>query len=156
HSPMRYAWDQYGLYKRQAGRLTRLLMPPLMHGLRQWDFAAAARVDHFIANSSFVASRIRKYYRRDADVFHPPVDVDAVAQGPGSAAEDNGAYLLVGELVTYKRADLAIAAFSKMGKRLIVIGDGEEMKRVRQGAGPSIEFRGRTSSETLRQAYGAC
>jgi len=149
HSPMRYAWDHYHLYRQKAGRLTRLAMPVLMHGLRQWDVASAARVDHFIANSSFVASRIRKYYRRDSDIVHPPVDVDAFA----ISNEVSDAYLLVGELVAYKRADLAIAAFTKMGKRLIVIGDGEERRRIGEGAGPTIEFMGRAPQEVLRRAY---
>jgi glycosyltransferase involved in cell wall biosynthesis len=152
HSPMRYAWDHYHLYKKKAGRLTRLVMPPLMHQLRIWDVASAARVDHFIANSAFVASRIRKYYRRDSDIVHPPVDVEAFAPAP----TQSDAYLLVGELVAYKRADLAIAAFTKMGKRLIVIGDGEERQRVQQGAGANIEFLGRASFDRLREAYASC
>jgi glycosyltransferase involved in cell wall biosynthesis len=152
HSPMRYVWDHYNLYRQRAGLISRLAMPAAMHGLRMWDVASAARVDHFIANSSFVSQRIRKYYRRESDIVHPPVDVEAFACNEAPSA----AYLLVGELVAYKRADLAIAAFTKMGKRLVVIGDGEERRRVQQGAGPTIEFKGRASPETLRAAYASC
>ena len=152
HSPMRYVWDHYNLYRQRAGLLSRLVMPLAMHGLRIWDVSSAARVDHFIANSSFVASRIQKYYRRESDVVHPPVDVDAFS----SIENPSDAYLLVGELVPYKRADLAIAAFTKMGKRLIVIGDGDERRHVQQGAGPTIAFKGRASQEALRAAYASC
>src|SRR5262249_33303112 len=116
HSPMRYAWDHYQLYRSRAGLVSRLVMPPVMHHLRMWDVSTAARVDHFLANSSFVASRIRKYYRRDAEVVPPPVDVDRFGEQPCDARK----YLLVGELVPYKRADLAVRAFTAMNKPLIV------------------------------------
>ncbi|HXZ68679.1 MAG TPA: glycosyltransferase, partial [Alphaproteobacteria bacterium] len=107
HSPMRYTWDLYHTYRQSAGALTKLMMSPLLHGMRLWDVSSAARVDHFIANSAFVASRIRKYYRRDADVVFPPVDVDTCHPGPSGEQ-----YLLVSELVPYKRVDLAIQAFT--------------------------------------------
>jgi glycosyltransferase involved in cell wall biosynthesis len=152
HSPMRYAWDHYHLYRRHAGLIRRLVMPLAMHRLRQWDVTSAARVDHFIANSSFVAQRIRKYYRREADVVFPPVDV---ARFAASLTPGEG-YLLVGELVHYKRVDLAIAAFNAMEKPLTIVGDGEERTRLERSAGPTVTFKGRLPDAELQAAYAAC
>ena len=101
---MRYIWDHFHLYRAGAGRLTRLAMPMLAHKLRIWDVTTAMRVDHFVANSRFVAQRILSYYRRDADVIPPPVAVEAFHLAP---AEEVGThYLMAGELVHYKRPDL--------------------------------------------------
>jgi glycosyltransferase involved in cell wall biosynthesis len=152
HSPMRYAWDQYHVYRRSAGRLAKLLMGPLMHHMRLWDVTSAARVDHFIANSAFVASRILKYYRRDADVIFPPVDVGSFSE----SAEIGEHYLFVGELVPYKRVDLAVEAFTRMGRKLVIIGDGDQRRKLERKAGPSVEFKGRVSPAELRNAYSTC
>ena len=158
HSPMRYIWDQYHLYLEDAGVATKLAMPPLMHGLRTWDVTAAARVDRFVANSRFVASRIQRYYRRDAAVIHPPCDVDAFAglRARPANPEFAGAYLYVGQLTKYKRPDLAIDACAQLGRRLIVIGDGELSASLRATAGPSVRFLGRASAAELADAYRSC
>jgi len=127
-------------------------MAPLLHYLRIWDRLSADRVDHFVANSANVARRIAKHYRRDADVVYPPVAVDDFF-----VSEQHGDfYLMVGQLVGYKRADLAVKAFARSGKRLVVIGEGEEMRFLREIAGKNIEFLGRQPFEVLRDHYSRC
>jgi len=153
HSPMRYAWDMYHDYKAGAGRLKQLLMAPIMHKMRLWDYASAGRVDYFIANSTFVAKRIEKYYRREAEVIHPPVSA-ADFYVSGQAPDDF--YLLLGQLVPYKRADLAVEAFTRLGKRLVVVGEGSEMAALRKIAGPNIEFLGRQPFAKIRELYASC
>ena len=111
HTPMRYIWNMYHDYRNSAGRLTRLMMPPLAHYLRMWDVTSATRVDSFVANSATVARRIRRYYGADSIVIHPPVDTGAFSTVPPSEIEDY--YLMAGELVSYKRPDLAVRAFNE-------------------------------------------
>lgn len=155
HSPMRYLWDQYSLYRDGSGRLTRAVMPLLAPRLRQWDVTSAARVDAFLANSSYVAMRIRKYWRREAKVLAPPVDVDAFTPLPHGQAEDF--YLWVGELTHYKRPDIAVEAFTRMGRKLIIIGGPEsERKKLAQKAGPNVVFLGKTDFATLRDHMARC
>ena len=156
HSPMRYIWDQYHIYRNQAGAITRALMPLMAHVLRIWDVTSAARVDTFIANSSFVAQRINKYYRRTASVIHPPVDTEEFRPASNAPATPDAAYLYVGELVSYKRVDLAIDAFNQNGLRLDIIGDGPERKRLQQRANSNITFHGRQSFPVLKQKLAAC
>ena len=152
HSPMRYIWDQSHTYRANSGSITRVAMAILVPFLRAWDFMSAARVDHFAANSVFVAARIDKYYRRQATVIHPPVDVDSFAIAP----DIGDYYLAFGQLVRYKRFDLAVDAFTRMGKRLLVVGTGEEGKRLRARASPSIEFLGRQSDAQIRDLLSRC
>ncbi len=154
HSPMRYLWDFYHRYRNggSIGRLSRPFFTLASHYLRMWDAASADRVDYFIANSRNVASRIRKHYRRNSAVIYPPVNVDA-----GYLAEKTGDfYLAVGHLVDYKRMDLAIAACNRLGRRLHVVGDGEQYARFRDLAGPSIHFCGSLSDTDLHQQYAHC
>lgn len=152
HTPMRYVWDMSHEYTSSQGALKRTIMAPLLLYLRMWDRLSADRVDYFIANSDNVRRRIQKHYRRDATVIHPPVDVDAFGK-----PEDLGDYyLLAGQLVSYKRADLAVRAFSGSGKRLVVIGEGEQLKELRAIAGSGVEVLGRQSDEELRMHYGRC
>lgn len=153
HSPMRYIWDQYHVYRQSAGGLTKLLMPHVAHRLRQWDVSSAARVDAFMANSSYVAQRIEKYWRRDASVVHPPV---AVSDFTPSANYDDF-YLWVGELVAYKKPDLAVEAFTKLGKPLKIVGGSDAAaRRLAAGAGPNVEFCGHVSLERLRCMMARC
>jgi glycosyltransferase involved in cell wall biosynthesis len=154
HSPMRYIWNMYHDYRASAGGFTRLSMPLLTHYLRNWDHCSAARVDAFIANSHNVAARIRQYYRRDAEVVHPPVDVDAFAPVPDQEVGEH--YLMVGELVPYKRPDLAVKAFTALGKRLIVIGGGEMLCELRRQAGSNVEILGPQPFATLQSHYARC
>jgi glycosyltransferase involved in cell wall biosynthesis len=152
HSPMRYLWDHYPIYRKHAGPATRLFMSAFSPALRVWDVSTAARVDHFVANSRFVAKRIRKFYRRDATVIHPPVSIErfAVLNRPGDY------YLCAGQVVRYKRIDLAVEAFARNGKRLIVAGTGEESAALRNLARPNIEFLGRVTDEQMRSLMQGC
>lgn len=152
HSPMRYAWDMYHEYKRKAGFVKRLLMPVLLHYLRRWDQQNSTQVSHFVANSKFVAARIESYYRRDSVVIHPPVSFDDF-----SLSEDVDDYfLLLGQLVNYKRADIAVKAFNQSGRKLIVVGEGEQFKELAAIAGPNIELRGRLPFSEIQQLLRRC
>jgi glycosyltransferase involved in cell wall biosynthesis len=150
HSPMRYLWDLYPAYLHEwtRSRIKRAVTAPLANYLRLWDFSTAARVDDFVANSENVRRRIAKTYRRDSTVVHPPVAVETFRCEP---SEDY--YLIVSELVPYKRIGDAVRAFSKSGRRLRIAGDGPEYARIRAGATSNIEFCGRVSDEELRTLY---
>ena len=152
HSPMRYVWDLYHDYRNSAGALVRMLFPLVAHYLRLWDRASADRVDQFVANSAFVASRIRKLYRRDAPVVHPPVDVQAF--DPHAPRGDH--YLVLGQLVRYKRADLAVQAFNELGLPLTVIGEGEQMRTLQAMARPNVRLLGRQPFEVIREQLQSC
>lgn len=154
HSPMRYLWNMYHEYREESGRLTRLLMPPLAHYLRNWDALSATRVDHFIANSTTVAHRVERYYRRSADVVHPPVAADAFSIAPADEIGDY--YLMVGELVGYKRPDLAIDAFNASGKKLVVIGGGANLEAIRHRAGATVSVLGPQPFDVLMRHYSRC
>ncbi|TMV86156.1 glycosyltransferase family 4 protein [Thioclava sp. BHET1] len=157
HSPMRYLWDQYHTYRDGAGLLTRALMPHLAHRLRHWDVSSAARVDGFAANSSHVADRIRKYWRREAAIVHPPV---AVTQFSPAAAQDvEDFYLWAGELAPYKRPDIAIDAFRLSGRRLVIAGGPEKARSAlaeRARGQDNITFAGRVSDAELRRLMARC
>ncbi|PWC32984.1 glycosyltransferase [Azospirillum sp. TSO35-2] len=157
HTPMRYVWSGYHDYLASAGPLVRPLMPYAIHRLRQWDLATAARVDRFIANSATVAQRIWRVYRRDATVIHPPVETGRFAATTALDGETRGDhYLFLSQLVAYKRADIAIEAFNRMGRKLLVVGEGEEYRRLKQMAGPTVELLGHCSAEELDRHYAAC
>lgn len=149
HSPMRYLWDHYHLYRKDANPLARAAMPWLYHRLRQWDTASTARVDRFAANSHFIRDRIRKSWRRDAEVIHPPVDVDLFS--PSDTIDD--AYLWVGQMVPYKRPDLAVDAFTRTGQPLVMVGDGAMRRKLEARAGPNVTFIPRLGFDALRRAY---
>jgi glycosyltransferase involved in cell wall biosynthesis len=142
HSPMRYAWDQQAQYLRQAGLnsgLKTICAKAILHHLRVWDVRTANGVDQFVANSSFIAARIRKVYRRHAVVLHPPVDTDAFCVRE-ARSED---YVVAARFVPYKRVDLVVEAFRRMpDRRLRVIGTGPELSRIRQAVrgAPNIEL----------------
>lgn len=152
HTPMRYVWNMYQDYLEAASPPSRVAMPWLIHRLRMWDFQSAARVDAFVANSQNVARQIWRYYRREATVVYPPVDVEAFDH----RAPRDDFYLYVGELTRYKRVDLAVKAFSTAGKRLVVIGDGNEAEALKAAAGPTVTFLGRQPFPVLRDHYARC
>jgi glycosyltransferase involved in cell wall biosynthesis len=154
HSPMRYVWNMFHEYRERSGLLTRLAMPFFSHYLRMWDVTSAARVDHFVANSHNVAARIRRYYGREADVIPPPVDVDAFERVTDGEREDY--MLMVGELVAYKRPELAVQAFNQMKARLVVIGGGEMLAKMRRLAGPTVSVLGPRPFADLRYHYARC
>jgi glycosyltransferase involved in cell wall biosynthesis len=154
HTPMRYAWNMYQEYREGLRGLKRWAMSVLLHKMRQWDVTTSARVDHFVANSHNVAQRIRKYYRRDAVVISPPVDLDRFGATASTSADDF--YLCVGQLIPYKQVGLAITAFNRLGKRLVVIGEGKERAELGKLAGPTITFVERVDDTILRDYYARC
>lgn len=142
HSPIRYAWDLQHQYLEQSN-LTHgpksLLARMILHYIRNWDTRTANAVDGFVANSEFIARRIRKVYHRDAAVIFPPVDVDAFSL---NEVKDDF-YLTASRMVPYKKIDLIVEAFSRTPERkLVVIGDGPEMQKIRAKAGPNVEIMG--------------
>jgi glycosyltransferase involved in cell wall biosynthesis len=153
-TPMRYIWNFYHDYKDGSGlgALTKPVFALTAHYARLWDVASAARVDHFAAISHPVAARVRKFYRRDAEVIYPPVDV---SQAEVSANPEDY-YLVVGQLVNYKRVDLAIQACNRLGRTLRIVGAGEEFGRLRRMAGGTVTFLGSLSDAEVQQQYGRC
>lgn len=155
HSPPRYLWDMAADYAERTsgmGPLHRMLFRALLGRLRRFDLQGAQRVDAFVANSTTVAERIQRTYGRTADVIHPPVDVERFS--PSSEVGDY--YLIVAELVSYKRVDLAVLACSCLGQKLIVVGDGPELQALRRIAGPTVEFRGRISDVEVARLMARC
>lgn len=142
HSPIRYAWDLQHQYLRESHLdkgVKGILAKYLLHKIRQWDYRTANGVDHFIANSQFIARRIHKVYGRTADVIYPPVDVHRFLMN--TSKQDY--YLTASRLVPYKKIDLIVEAFSNMpDKRLVVIGNGSEMVKIKSKAKSNIEILG--------------
>ncbi len=148
HTPVRYAWDLHldylqdsGLTGGLRGSAARLVL----HYLRLWDLAAANRVDAYLANSGYVARRIEKLYRRPARVVYPPVDVSRYRHD--LPREDF--YVAVSRLVPYKRLDLVVETFNRLGKPLVVLGDGPEKEKLQQAAGPTVEILGYVPDEEI-------
>ncbi len=154
HTPMRYVWAMYEEYfgEGRVGGLKRMLIPYFANYLRMWDSASSHRVDRFIANSRHVSGRIMRYYGRDSDVIYPPVETS----GTYLSEKDEGYYLVVSAFAPYKRVDIAVEAFSRMGKRLVVVGTGQDGKRLRRMAGPSVEFKGWVDGRALGAFYAGC
>ena len=150
HTPMRYVWSGYETYLRAGGFLARAALPALAPWLRGWDYEAAQHVSHFVANSHTVAERIRHYYGRESTVIHPPVDTDYFQPSPGGERDDS--YLVVSQLVPYKRVDLAVEAFNRCGKQLLVIGEGSERRNLERRARANIRFLGAQPRNVLREA----
>ena len=144
HSPLRYAWNAYFVYRNSIKNWWgQTAFSFSMHYLRQWDFAAAARVDHFVANSQNVAGRIWKYYRRPSAVIYPPVEISRFS----ICTNTQDYYLAAGHLVPYKRFDLAIEAFNQLHLPLRIAGDGPEYRRLKRMARRNVSFLGKTSEE---------
>ncbi|MDO6416167.1 glycosyltransferase [Sphingomonas sp. BIUV-7] len=152
HSPMRYLWDQYHDYVASSGPVARWIMPWAFHRLRQWDVSCATRVDMFVANSTFVQSRIHRVWCRQSEVVHPPVQVDLYK--PTRDVESR--YLWVGQMTPYKRGDIAVEAFTRLGLPLLMVGKGEQAEQLQRRAGPNIEFVSHLPFDELRAAYARC
>nr|BAT23525.1 glycosyl transferase [Klebsiella sp. 5758] len=150
HSPIRYAWDLQHQYLREAKLdkgLKGIIAKYLLHKIRLWDYRTANGVNHFIANSHFIARRIKKVYGRNADVIYPPVDVRRFILNENK--EDY--YVTASRLVPYKRIDLIVDAFAAMpNKKLIVIGDGSEMSKIKSKATTNVEILGFQPNEIMR------
>ncbi len=163
HSPMRYAWDQQHAYFPKRRGLVARLRGAALTALRAWDVTSAARVDHFLANSRFVASRIERYYRRTADVLHPPVDTDYFTppedtppQDPAAedgAGRDEDYCLMVAALAPYKRVEVAMEACEAVDIELRVVGEGPERSRLEALARGGTRLLGRVDGAELRRLY---
>ncbi|HEX3446351.1 MAG TPA: glycosyltransferase [Chthoniobacterales bacterium] len=152
HSPMRYLWDGHSAYLRGMSPLMRPVFGLTSHYVRNWDYSAAQRVDHFIANSKYVATRIWKYYRRDSTIIHPPINTSHSFL----ADKHENYYLAVGRLVPYKRTDILIEACCRLGRKLVIVGDGPEMKRLKKHAARNVEFLGELDESQLGNIYARC
>jgi glycosyltransferase involved in cell wall biosynthesis len=159
HTPMRYIWDQYDSYfaPGRASYPVRFLMGILRPRLQRWDVSTVPRVHRFIANSENVRARIERLYHRDAEVIYPPVDVDYYSDGLiKHRTTPDPFYLIVSALAPYKRVDIAVEAFRRLGKKLLVVGEGQEGKALRQGAGANVQFLGWLKNAELRSYYQRC
>ena len=152
HTPMRYIWDMYEEYFHASRKIgvVRTMLDSLANHLRRWDVRTAAGVDAFIANSTTVAARIRRIYGRDSTIIHPPADAEYFTPVP-AAREDW--YLCASAFSPYKRADLVIESFRKSGRKLKVVGAGQDERRIRKMCGGSVEFVGWLPNEGLRDMY---
>lgn len=148
-SPMRYAWDMYWEYF--GGKGNRLI-PLFMHYLRMWDVTSSQRVDHFLCISRHVMNRIKKFYRRKAEVIHPPVDVSRFRL----EGKKEDFFLIVSSFAPYKKIDLAIEAFNHLGYPLKIVGSGPEWKRLRAMARSNVEFLGWQPDEVVADSYSKC
>jgi glycosyltransferase involved in cell wall biosynthesis len=151
HNPFRYAWSEREATLGARNPLTRPALRLLLSRWRQWDWIAAQRVDAYVANSAITAGRIKRYFGREAEVLHPPVELDRFAPGPVGEH-----YLVLAELMPHKRIDVAIRAFNALRRPLVVVGDGPEARRLRRLAGPTVRLTGRLGdaevAELLRSA----
>jgi glycosyltransferase involved in cell wall biosynthesis len=151
HNPFRYAWTEREATVAARAVPLRLPLRVLLSRWRQWDWMAAQRVDRYVANSQLTAGRIRRYFGREADVLHPPVELERFR--PGTVGEH---YLVVAELMAHKQIDVAVHAFNRLRAPLIVVGDGPELRRLRSLAGPTVRLAGRQPdarvAELLRSA----
>lgn len=152
HTPMRYLWDQRSLYRARVPAIARPLFDAVTHNLRIKDVVSAARVDEFVANSTFVAQRIKRNYRREATVIPPPVRLDDLPP----PAEPEDFYLFAGQLVSYKRVGLALEACHRLKRKLIVVGDGSDRRIVQSFDSPYVEYRGRPSRAELTSLMSRC
>jgi glycosyltransferase involved in cell wall biosynthesis len=157
HSPMRYAWDQFEEYfgVRRVGAVRSRLLRPVMAAIARWDASTAGRVDRFVANSRYVAGRIRRYYNRGSTVVYPPVDTTYYRPASDTVAEpsSDSRFLIVSALVPYKRLEVAIDACRRLGAPLKIVGTGPEQGRLQGIAGPGVEFLGWRSDEEIRELY---
>ena len=138
HNPFRYAWSEREATLAARRAPLRLPLQVVLSRWRQWDWIAAQRVDRYVANSRLTASRVRHYFGREAEVLHPPVELERFS--PGHVGDH---YLVVAEMMPHKRIDVAVHAFNRLRRPLIVVGDGPELRRLRRLAGPTVMFTGR-------------
>lgn len=153
HTPMRWAWE-YGNYsaRERHGRIIQALLKPAISMLRWWDFRAAQRPTYFLANSENIADKIKAVYGRDSVVLNPPIDLHRFRP----AGEHEDYYLILARLVSYKRIDLAVEACTRLGRKLMVIGEGPDRKRLEEIAGPTVKFLGRLSDADVERYASRC
>ena len=151
HTPMRYLWDMFDDYYKFAPLHKKLAMKLLKNYLRKQDLYSAENVDDFIVNSHFVKERVKRIYKRDAKVIYPPVNIDIFTKSTDNIEESY--YLMAGELVRYKRPDLAVRAFNRNGRKLVIAGTGEELYSLQAIAESNVTFAGRVDNEKLHELY---
>src|SRR3954451_25459658 len=144
HNPFRYAWSEREATLAARNPFVREPLRLLLNRWRQWDWIAAQRVDAYVPNSPLTAARIRRYWGPEADVLHPPVELGRFAPGPVGSH-----YVVVAELMAHKRIDVAIEAFNRLRRPLLVVGDGPELRRLRRLAGPTVRLTGRLGDEDV-------
>jgi glycosyltransferase involved in cell wall biosynthesis len=155
YTPTRYLWSDAHIYHKEVpeARFVRPILPFLLNGLREWDYLAAQRVDHFIAQSNFIAQRIKNYYHKDSSaVIYPPTDTENFYISP----EIGNYYLIISRLKPYKKVDLTVKAFNKLNIPLKIIGIGEEEKKLKKMAKPNIEFLGHVPEAEKRRLLSQC
>lgn len=157
HTPMRYAWDLFFEYRKRSGFLTRFFMDRWMQKIRLWDYVSAQRVDAIVANSKYIARRVKKFWARDAKVIYSPVNEKRFFP-PEQKVQKKDYYVFFSRLVQYKRADIAIDACAAMNKKLVIIGSGPEEKALKKKAANNnnIIFAGRASDEETRKYLYEC
>lgn len=155
HSPMRYAWDLFFDYRKRSGKLTRFFMNRWIPSLRQWDFISSQRIDAVVANSNYIARRIKKFWNLDAKVVYCPINTERFFPAD---VEPEDFYVAFSRLVSYKRIDLAVSACKKLGRKLVVIGAGSEMENLKKLAGndKNILFAGRAEDSEVRSYLQRC
>ena len=153
YNPFRYAWNWYHNFIASSHPLARLILAPLLSWVRTWDAGASQRPDHFVAISKVTQQRIQKYYRRTSDIIYPPVNLTQFVLPPLEAARQRDYFLAFSELVPYKKMDVVVEAFNRLGLKLIVVGDGPQLTQLKQMAGPNISFRGRVADDALPGLY---
>jgi glycosyltransferase involved in cell wall biosynthesis len=151
HNPFRYAWSEREATLAARHPLTRPVLRTLLARWRQWDWIAAQRVDRYVANSHITAARVRRYLGRDSDVLYPPVETERFS--PGTVGDH---YLVLAELMPHKRIDVAVRAFNRLGRPLVVAGDGPEARRLRRLAARHVRFEGRVSDARAAELLRSC
>jgi glycosyltransferase involved in cell wall biosynthesis len=152
-APTRYVWSLDSYIAREGmSKSAQLALRPLVTLLKRWDYAAAQRVDHFLAISTEIRDRIKTYYQRDSTIIYPPVDTQRFQ--PASTHEDY--FLVVSRLIPYKRIDLAVQAATRLGVRLLVGGKGRDLDRLREMAGETVEFLGYVPDDHLPDLMARC
>lgn len=154
HSPMRYIWDMYDEYYRNAGLAGKIAMRMFTPYMRYADLKSAESVDVFVANSRYIAGRIKRIYGRDSEIVYPPCNIEFFMQA-GAPVQKKDYYLVAGRLVGYKRADMALQACLRMGRKIVILGTGEQEGLLRTLAGKSdlVTFLGRVPDDELRRVY---
>lgn len=160
-TPMRYVWDRYHDYFGATGGLKGKIVSIFAHYLRLWDSTSSNRVDHFVAISRHVSNRVKKYYRREAEVIYPPVDFSRFSSstdctGNSPIKDEKDYYLIVSAFAPYKRIDLAIEAFRNLGLKLKIIGSGQDEKKLRAMASTNVEFLGWKTDLEIADYYKNC
>lgn len=150
HNPFRYAWNERDQTISHRNAALRPLLRALFHRWRQWDWIAAQRTDRYIANARVTQRRIRAYFGREADVVYPPVQIERFAP-----ARVNDHYAIVGELMSHKQVDVAITAFNRLRRPLVVVGDGPDYRRLRRLSGNTIQFVGRLNDDAVAEVLSS-